>query len=166
VTTPPSTGIDLTIRPAVPCDLNGLRELYRHLQPDDAPLSDTVADERWRAMLAHPGLTCVVGFMADQLVASCCLVIVPNLTRGGRSYALVENVVTHDAFRRRGVGRALIAWALAHAWDAGCYKAMLLSGSKRSAAHQFYEACGFRGGDKAGFVARPLWWDGSGLARR
>jgi hypothetical protein len=41
------------------------------------------------------------------------------------------------------------------AWEQTCYKVMLLTGSRRSATHPFYEACGFRGDEKTGFVARP-----------
>lgn len=106
-------------------------------------------------MLAHPGFTCLVGTDGGSMVTSCCLVVVPNLTRGGRPYALVENVVTHADFRGRGYGRAVVREALSHAWAAGCYKAMLLTGSKRPETLRFYEACGFRAGDKTGFVARP-----------
>ena len=33
--------------------------------------------------------------------------------------------------------------ALSRAWKSGCYKAMLLTGSKRPETHRFYEQCGF-----------------------
>jgi hypothetical protein len=41
------------------------------------------------------------------------------------------------------------------AWDRGCYKAMLMTGSHRPSTHGFYRACGFRADDKTGYVARP-----------
>jgi GNAT superfamily N-acetyltransferase len=69
------------------------------------------------------------------------LVVIPNLTRNGASYALIENVVTHrDAIAKRGhAAAALIAHAIETAWDAGCYKVMLLTGSKDPATLRFYE---------------------------
>ena len=134
-------------------DLPALLDLYRHLNPADAPLREP--EQVWEKMLAHPGLSCIVVSDDGVLVSSCCIVIVPNLTRGGRPYALIENVVTHPGFRRCGFGRAAIMRALAIAWEADCYKVMLLSGSKRLEAHQFYLQCGFRSDEKTGFVARP-----------
>ena len=83
------------------------------------------------------------------------LITAPNLMRGGRQHAFIENVVTHADYRRRGFGKAIVNHALREAWRAGCYKAMLLSGSKRPEVHRFYASCGFRADDKTGFVARP-----------
>ncbi len=42
------------------------------------------------------------------MVATCTLVVIPNLTRGGTPYALIENVVTHTDHRNKGYwqGRA------------------------------------------------------------
>jgi GNAT superfamily N-acetyltransferase len=40
---------------------------------------------------------------------------VPNLTRGGSPYALIENVVTHHDFRKRGFGKQILNFALAAA---------------------------------------------------
>jgi GNAT superfamily N-acetyltransferase len=148
---------DLEIRPARPDDLVALMELYRHLNPVDQPiLSVHELQTIWRAMLDQPGFSCIVGTAAGSLVSSCCLAVIPNLTRGGRPYAFIENVVTHSNHRRRGFGRAILDHALRIAWDAGCYKVMLLSGSKRPEVHRFYESCGFRSDDKTGFVARPI----------
>lgn len=106
-------------------------------------------------MLNQPGFTCIVGFTGGHLVSSCCLAIIPNLTRGARPYALIENVVTHRDFRRQGYAKALLSEALSRAWSKECYKAMLLSGSQRSETHRFYESCGFRSEEKKGFVAHP-----------
>jgi GNAT superfamily N-acetyltransferase len=144
------------VRLAASVDLSGVLALYRHLHPMDAPLPGPPELERlWATMLAHPGLKCVVASSDGALVSSCCVAIIPNLSRGGRPYALIENVVTHADFRRRGFGTAVVKRALALAWEAGCYKAMLLTGSKRPETHRFYEHCGFRSNDKTGFVARP-----------
>ena len=153
--------MELTIRAAESGDLDALRHLYVHLNPVDDPLPEPLAVQRWNAMLVHPGFTCIVGLHDGQVVTSCCLAVIPNLTRGGRPYALIENVVTHEAFRRRGCGRAILQDALRRAWAAGCYKAMLLTGSKRPETHRFYQSCGFHSGEKTGFVARPHDVDGT-----
>jgi len=130
--------------------------LYRHLHEADEPLPNAPElHELWAKILGQPGLTCIVGEDEGGLVSSCCVAIVPNLTRGGRPYALVENVVTHRDFRKRGFATAIVKHALSLAWAAGCYKAMLLTGSRRPETLRFYEGCGFRSDDKIGFVAHP-----------
>ncbi len=80
----------------------------------------------------------------ETAVGTATCVVVPNLTRGGRPYMLIENVVVSAAVRRRGVGRRLLDAALGLAVAAGCYKVQLLSNATRVEAHAFYEACGFR----------------------
>ena len=148
--------MELRLRPAAQDDLSGVLELYKDFHPAGEPAAETSALEKvWKEIVARPGLTCVVGEYEGRLVSTCCIAIVPNLTRGGRSYALIENVVTHPDFRRRGFGRAVVRHTLALAWAAGCYKVMLLTGSRRPETHRFYEECGFRSDDKIGFVARP-----------
>jgi GNAT superfamily N-acetyltransferase len=147
--------MELTIRTAEAEDLDALAELYTHLNPTDDRPEPRILEERWSTMLAQPGFSCIVGLCGGQLVSSCCLAVIPNLTRGGRPYALIENVVTHRDFRRRGFAKAILKEALNRAWRTECYKVMLLSGSKRPETHRFYESCGFRSHEKTGFVARP-----------
>ena len=53
----------------------------------------------------------------------------PNLTRGVRPYAFVENVVTRADARGHGYATACLNHAKALAQQAGCYKMMLLTGS-------------------------------------
>ena len=143
------------IRIATYNDLEGMLALYRHLNPDDPALDFGKASSVW-ATLLDSRLTSVyvAEVTSKELVASCTLVIVPNLTRDARPYALIENVVTHADYRRRGFGHAVLRAAMDAAWEAGCYKIMLATGSKREETLQFYESAGFDRGGKTFFQAR------------
>lgn len=114
-----------------------------------------LAAGRFAEMLAHPGMTVFVSAVGETIGSTVTLVIIPNLTRGGMPFALIENVVTDARFRKRGHAGALIRHAFDHAWRNGCYKAMLLTGSENPATLKFYEGCGFVQ-NKTGFqVRRP-----------
>ncbi|MBA4217566.1 MAG: GNAT family N-acetyltransferase [Proteobacteria bacterium] len=131
-------------------DADALIALYEHLNPGDAPPSP----EAVRAVFGHPGLRHFGGFVDGVLVASCNQAVIPNLTRGGRAYAVIENVVTNAACRGQGHGQALIRHAVAQAWAAGAYKVVLTTSRKDPAVWAFYERCGFDSGDKRAFVIR------------
>lgn len=131
-------------------DAEALVALYQHLNPGDPP----PAAEAVRGVFAHPGLRHFGALAGGQLLASCNLAVIPNLTRGGRSYGVIENVVTHADHRGQGHGQAVIRHALAQAWAAGCYKVVLTTSRKDPAVWAFYERCGFASGDKRAFVIR------------
>ena len=142
------------IRTARRQDLPALLGLYRDLtgiEPWAAPAEPQEVFERFHAFA---GSAVIVGELGGELVASCALVVVPNLTRGGRSSALIENVVTHADHRKRGLGRAVLDAALDRAWAAGCYKVMLATGSKRPETLRFYAAAGFEPDAKTYFEAK------------
>ena len=67
----------------------------------------------------------------------------------------LENVVVEESLRGTGLGRQLMAATLQAAWEAGCYKAMLLTGSWRESTRAFYRACGFDPDAKTAYLARP-----------
>jgi GNAT superfamily N-acetyltransferase len=145
----------LTIRKAAESDLQSVLDLYRHLHSHDDPLPATKrVDSVWRDVLERTDV--LLGFSGDQLVSSCTLVVVPNMTRGTRPYALIENVVTHADHRRKGFGRQVLKHAMAEAWAAGCYKIMLLTGARLEERLRFYETAGFSRGVKTAFVASPI----------
>ena len=146
--------IEPVIRPATQNDLPGLLALYQHLHPDDLAPKSSSAARSWSQLLASELMTVVVADVTGLLVSSCTLVIIPNLTRGARSYGVIENVVTHADYRQKGLGRAVLHTALEKAWEADCYKVMLATGSKREATLQFYEGAGFARGGKTYFEAR------------
>ena len=144
---------DTVIRPASHDDLPGMLELYRHLNPRDPPLDAATAAAAWSTLIGSPGNTVFVADASGALVAACTLSVIPNLTRGARPYAVIENVVTHAAHRRAGLGRAVLTAALNAAWDAGCYKVMLASGRDEPTL-RFYETVGFKRGGKTFFEIR------------
>jgi ribosomal protein S18 acetylase RimI-like enzyme len=88
-------------------------------------------------------------------VATCVLIVVPNLTRNQRPFALIENVVSAAALRGRGLGKAVVRAAVAHAFALDCYKVMLMTGRSDPAALGFYEACGFQRGKTAFQIRNP-----------
>ena len=143
----------MQIRLAVPDDLARIMQLLHQLNPDD-PAPSHAEVEVFAEILASPRFRLIVADDGGILVGTCYLNIIPNLSRGARPYALIENVVTETACRRRGIGSAVIRHALQLAWDANCYKVMLLSGRKEPAIQAFYESCGFVADQKQAYVQR------------
>jgi len=130
--------------------------LYAHLHSKDDPLPEAaVIQEAWQELIANPRYEYFGGYVNDVMVTSCTITVIPNLTRGCRSYGLIENVVTHPNHRNQGYGKALLKHALAYAWANGCYKVMLLTGRKDQATLRFYESAGFDPLEKLAYVAKP-----------
>ena len=148
--------MDIHFRPIRADELSSLLALYKHLNADDLPLpAEDILCQVWSDFLSDPKIHCIVGEAEERLVASCTLVVIPNLTRGARPYGLIENVVTHAEYRQKGIGTSLLRYALQLAWEKHCYKVMLLTGRKQEETLRFYEKAGFQRGVKTGFVAKP-----------
>ncbi|MFF0343137.1 GNAT family N-acetyltransferase [Kribbella sp. NPDC004875] len=143
------------VREAAPDDLAAIRRLYAQLHPKDPQLADTAADEIFATILSTPGLQLHVLEDDGEVVATTYLNLIPNLTRGGAPYAVIENVVVDEGRRGSGLGKQLMAATLEAAWDAGCYKVMLMTGSQTPATHAFYRRCGFDPDEKQAYVQRP-----------
>jgi N-acetylglutamate synthase-like GNAT family acetyltransferase len=147
---------EFQIRTAQRQDLPRLLALYTHLHEDEPLLKvDRRVAGLWDEIMANPWLCYVMGEVDEELVSSCTLTLVPNLTRGARPYGLIENVVTHPDQRKKGYATAVLRHALQVAWNHGCYKVMLLTGSKKEETLRFYENAGFKRGVKTGFIAYP-----------
>jgi len=144
----------MIIRTATSSDCEGIAALYRQLNPDDPPIDKSRFVATLERISNDSGLELIVAEYSGSLVATCYLNIIPNLSRGGAPYAIIENVVTDQAHRRKGYGKAVVSFALERAWCGGCYKVVLTTSSHREATHAFYCSCGFSAGEKFAFVAR------------
>ena len=111
-------------------DLFGLLELYTYLHDNPMPQIDDDLSALWKGILNDPNHHIIVIKQNGVIVSSCVLIIVPNLTHAQRPYALIENVITTPSHRRLGLASACLDYAREIAVRCGCYKIMLLTGSK------------------------------------
>jgi GNAT superfamily N-acetyltransferase len=141
-------------RVAVRDDLDVILGLYEQLHPADAPPTTPDVSRTFDVIERSEWLHLYVLEHGGTVVATAYLNVVPNLTRGTAPYGVIENVVVDEAYRNRGLGQALMSWTLGQAWALGCYKVMLMTGSRRDSTHQFYRSCGFASDEKTGYLAR------------
>ena len=142
----------MRIRTAQKNDLAGLLALYTQLHGNAMPQFDETLETLWQRILDDPDQRILVGEKDGTIVSSCVLVIVPNLTHGQRPYALIENVITRETYRKQGCASQLLRHATETAARRGCYKIMLLTGSKEEHTLRFYEKAGFNRHDKTAFI--------------
>ncbi|MCL2637006.1 MAG: GNAT family N-acetyltransferase [Oscillospiraceae bacterium] len=153
----------MTKREAQKLDLPALLELYKHLEVDPIPevnerssaiWEEILSDKNHHVLLIEDKFPSVEGCPKGGVVAvaTCVLLIVPNLTRNARPYALIENVVTHPDARKKGYGKAVLDYAKEIAIAHNCYKIMLMTSRKDEATLRFYENCGYNCTDKTAFI--------------
>lgn len=142
----------MLIREVKLTDLDGLQELYLHLHEREKLPESKELLSLWEKIIADENYHIIVGEIDDKIISSVTLVIIKNLTRGMKPYALIENVVTHKDYRGKGYATKLMNKACEIAKKANCYKIMLLTGSKEESTLKLYENCGFSKDDKTAFI--------------
>ncbi len=141
-------------REAKGADLAGLMDLLIQLKPDDEKMDERQARKIWEQIQSLGNITYYLALEGDKPVSTCNITIIPNLTRGGHPFGLIENVITDTAYRKRGIGKRVLEMAIDHAKRENCYKILLLSSKDLKPAHAFYESLGFSGDTKRGFELR------------
>ncbi len=76
------------------------------------------------------------------LAGTCTMTLAQSLAYGGRPSATIETVVVAAHLRGRGIGKQLLAHAIEHAREAGCYKAQLITRGRPDQV-AFYRRVGF-----------------------
>jgi GNAT superfamily N-acetyltransferase len=134
----------LSIRDAETGDLPGVLALYAQPDLDDGvvlPLHD--AERIFARFARYPDYTLYVAEQEGRIVGSFALLIMDNLGHLGAPSAIVEDVVVGPVLHGRGIGRAMMRFAIERCREKRCYKLALSSNAKREGAHAFYESLGF-----------------------
>ena len=143
-------GSDIELRRATADDLPGLVALLaddvlgatrealagseEHLAPYRRAFALVDADPAHLLVVAREGST-VVGTLQ--------LTVLPGLAHRGALRGQLESVHVRAELRGRGVGAAMIAWAVDEARRRGCGLVQLTSTKVRADAHRFYGRLGF-----------------------
>ena len=92
---------------------------------------------------ASPSELLVVADCDGTVVGTFQLTFLAGLARRGATRAQIEAVRVRDDQRGRGLGGAMLRWAIEEATRRGCRLVQLTSDQSRADAHRFYEGLGF-----------------------
>ena len=136
--------MNTTLRQATAADVPQVMGLYAQPAFDNGQvLNQADAQAVFARFAAYPNYRLFVACQGGQVVGSYALLVMDNLGHRGTPSAVVEDVVVAANQQGQGIGRLMMAHAVAEAKAAGCYKLALSSNLKRAEAHKFYEALGF-----------------------
>lgn len=138
--------MSIVMRQAQADDLPAVLALYAQPGLDDGRvLDEEQARALWAEFARYPNYHLYVACdeRDDAVVGSYALLVMHNLAHRGTPSAVAEDVVVAPGRQGQGIGRQMMAHAVAQAREAGCYKLALSSNRKRQAAHAFYESLGF-----------------------
>jgi ribosomal protein S18 acetylase RimI-like enzyme len=138
------TTMDIQIRKEAEPDLPAVLRLYAQPGMDNGRVLtlDTAAMILQR-MTTYPEYAVYVATMNCSVVGTFALLVMDNLAHLGKPSAIVEDVCVDDQLHRRGIGRAMMQFAMEFARERGCYKLSLSSNASRERAHTFYRSLGF-----------------------
>jgi N-acetylglutamate synthase-like GNAT family acetyltransferase len=137
------------LRRAQASDAEAIELLYRELVSDP---TIRVLPEHVALLAESASSFLLVGCSSGIVCATALLTLCPDVMYQRQPFGLVENVIVAERYRGTGIGRRLMDHLEGVAREHHCTKLMLLSASHRHSAHRFFEALGFEGDKKTGFV--------------
>ncbi|TWT02561.1 GNAT family N-acetyltransferase [Planomicrobium sp. CPCC 101079] len=116
--------------------LGSTRERY------EQPLPESYLNA-FQAIAADANNELVVACLGKDVVGVQQITFTPYITHQGGWRATIEGVRTSSSERGKGIGTALIRWAIRRAKERGCHLVQLTTDKQREDAHRFYEQLGF-----------------------
>jgi GNAT superfamily N-acetyltransferase len=80
-----------------------------------------------------------VAMDGERIISTCYIAIISNLSRNGRSIEFIENVITDENYRRKGIEKNIMKMSIKYAKENNCYKIILENKNKRKDDHKFNE---------------------------
>lgn len=108
---------------------------------DPAALADYRA--AFARIAASRNETLYVAVRNDEVIGTFQTMVTTTLTARGSSNLIIEAVQTRADMRGRGIGAAMIGFAIDKAREDGMRLVQLTSNAQRKDAHRFYERLGF-----------------------
>lgn len=99
--------------------------------------------QAFKKIRGDPSQELTIATINSEPVATFQLTFIQYLTHGGSMRALIESVRVHSAWRGRGIGRQVFAYAINRAKEKGCQMVQLTSDKQRPDAIRFYQGLGF-----------------------
>ncbi|HWK67116.1 MAG TPA: GNAT family N-acetyltransferase [Rhizobiaceae bacterium] len=139
---------ELVIRQAVAADIPSLIALFA----DDAvgghgdtrdPAALPDYEAAFRRIVESPNDMLYVAELGGDVVGTFQTTLTTSMTARGATNLTIEAVQTRADLRGRGIGAAMIGFAIQKAREADVRLVQLTSNSKREAAHRFYRRLGF-----------------------
>lgn len=147
----------MLIRQAEEKDVMDIKDLYFNFLTKYPPKEEQNI-EAWKQLINEINkserLFLLVVEEDNRVVSTVQLGIIPSLTHNMRSFAVVENVVTHENYRKKGFASMLLQEAIKIAQDKNCYKIFLETGSNRESTLNFYKENGFEIDTKHSFLKK------------
>jgi len=136
----------MLIRQAKPEDAQDLKTLYFDFLTQFPPKEEQDM-QKWKDVIsrfAKAGDRFLLVVEEDgRAVSSVQVAIIEGLTHNVRPFAVIENVVTHGDYQKRGFASALLDKATEIAKEFNCYKVFLETGSNKESTLNFYRNNGF-----------------------
>ena len=142
------------IRRIIEEDYPEVKSLLAELSPSDATPGDIKLRADINRINGRSNMELIGYDVEGKIAGMCTLGRVEGISKGGRPFAVIENVVVARAFRSKGIGKALIRSAIETARKCGCYKVILETGTRQEWKLGFYEKCGLEKGEKIAFIKR------------
>ena len=137
---------NMYIRKAKRTDANDLKVLYFEYLTHFPPKEEQDMD-LWERLLdkleKDENMYLLVIEEGGKVVSSIQMAIIESLTHNVRPFAVIENVVTHADYRKKGYASALLEKASEIAGEHRCYKVFLETGSNKESTLNFYRKNGF-----------------------
>jgi GNAT superfamily N-acetyltransferase len=92
---------------------------------------------------ADPHQELTVAELGDEIVATFHISFIQCLSYQGGRRSMIEAVRTHSAYRGKGIGKKVFAYAINRAKEKGCHLLQLTTDKQRPDAIRFYESLGF-----------------------